>query len=293
MDEQRALAQRYEADRPHLRRVAYRLLGSHVEADDALQDAWLRISRHGGAGVDNPTGWFTTIVARVCLTALQSRRARREEPLEGVRPEADPADVEQDAVLADAVGAFLLLVLDALPPAERLAFVLHDLFAVPFEEIAPVVERSPAAARQLASRGRRRVRGAAAAAPDAARRRQVVEAFLAASREGDFGALLAVLDPDVVLRADPVAVRTAAASRAAGGPALAAEVHGADAVSRVFAGRASAAQLVLVDGRVGATWAPGGVPRAVFDMVVVSGRIVAIEVLHDPDLLQDLDLRLL
>src|ERR671917_55668 len=214
------LAERFEGHRARLRAVAYRMLGSTGEADDAVQEAWLRLSRSGSGGVENLGGWLTTVVARVCLNMLRSRRSRREEPLEGPHGEplharvpdpivgrADGSDPEHEALLADGVGLALLVVLETLNPAERLAFVLHDVFAVPFEELAPIVGRSPAATRQLASRARRRVRGAATV-PDAdlARQRKVVDAFLAASRGGHFDALVAVLDPDVVLRADSGAV---------------------------------------------------------------------------------------
>src|SRR5438034_8013254 len=209
MNEHDWLAERFEENRPHLRAVAYRMLGSASEADDAVQESWLRLSRAGTAGVENLGGWLTTIVARVSLNMLRSRTLRREEPLDAPvtgQPVTQPAngtDPEHEAVLADSVGLALLVVLDTLPPAERLAFVLHDMFAVPFEEIAPIVERSPVATRQLASRARRRVRGAAPVPdPDLTAQWEVVEAFLAAAREGDFDALIAVLDPDVVLRAD-------------------------------------------------------------------------------------------
>jgi len=278
VDEQHWLAERFEADRAHLRAVAYRVLGSRVEADDAVQDAWLRVSRANVSDVRNLTGWFTTIVARICLNALQSRRARGERPMDEQVPEpTEGSDPERDAVLADTVGTALLVVLDTLPPAERLAFVLHDLFAVPFDEIAPVVERSPAAARQLASRGRRRLRTASTEPGDVSRQHAVVEAFLAASREGNFEALLTVLDPDVVLRADSTAVQAAATRQAAGAPTLAHEVHGAHAVSRVFSGRAAAARPALINGRVGAVWASGGRPRAVFDLTLHTDKIVMIE----------------
>src|SRR5919108_6508012 len=208
MDDRDWLAERFEANRPHLRAVAYRMLGSLSEADDAVQETWLRLGRADTSGVENLGGWLTTIVARVCLDLLRSRTARREEPLDEHLPDPivsrqDGLDPEQQALLADAVGLGLLVVLDTLTPVERLAFVLHDMFAVPFEEIAPIVGRSPTAARQLASRARRRVRGAATMPDtDLARQRAVVDAFLAAARNGDFDALLAVLDPDVVVRAD-------------------------------------------------------------------------------------------
>jgi RNA polymerase sigma-70 factor (ECF subfamily) len=294
MDENQWLAERFEEYRTHLRAVAYRMLGSQAEADDAVQDAWLRFSRADTSGVDNLGGWLTTIVARICLNMLQSRRSRREEPLD--RQIADPIDgidPEREAVLADSVGSALLVVLDTLAPAERLAFVLHDLFAVPFDEIAPIVQRSPAAARQLASRARRRVQGAAAAPADLHRQREVVEAFLAASRNGDFDRLFAVLDPDVVLRADPASVQVAAARRAEGAPALASEVRGPAAVVDTFSGRARDAQPALIDGAVGAVWAPDGKPRVVFDFTITAGKVVAIELLSDPELVGGLDVTIL
>src|SRR5712692_3270342 len=228
------LAEQFEANRTHLRAVAYRMLGSLSEADDAVQESWLHLSRSGTSGVENLGGWLTTVVARVCLDMLRSRKSRREESLSAHLPEQIVSgeagtDPEHEAVLADSVGPALLLVLETLAPAERLAFVLHDMFAVPFDEIAPMVGRSPAAARQLASRARRRVQGAATVPDtDRVRQREVVGAFLAASRGGDFAALLALLDPDVGLRADPEAVRVGAAK----------EVRGATAVANTFSGRA-------------------------------------------------------
>jgi len=248
------------------------------------------------SSVKNLGGWLTTVVARVCLDLLRARSARREESLES--PDArvpepivshqDGGDPEHEVLLADAVGLALLVVLDTLTPAERLAFVLHDLFDVPFDEIAPVVGRSPTAARQLASRARRRVRGVGAAPvpdpnADLARRRAMVNAFLAASRGGDFDALLAMLDPDVVLRADGAAVFAGAAR----------EVHGAAEVAKQFAGRARVAQLALINGAAGAVWAPGGRPRVVFDFTITGGKIVAIDLLADPARLHLLDLVIL
>src|SRR6266496_404218 len=207
MDEHDWLAEQFEAERPHLRAVAYRMLGSLSEADDAVQESWLHLSRSNTSGVENLGGWLTTVVARVCLDLLRSRNSRREEPLGAHVPDPivsreDGIDPEQEALLADSVGLALLVVLDTLNPAERLAFVLHDLFAVPFDEIAPIVGRSPTAARQLASRARRRVQGAPAPDRDRARQREVVDAFFAAARDGNFDALVAVLDPDIVLRSD-------------------------------------------------------------------------------------------
>jgi RNA polymerase sigma-70 factor (ECF subfamily) len=276
------LAQRFEDNRGHLQAVAYRMLGSASEADDAVQEAWLRLSRADTGEVANLGGWLTTVVARVSLDMLRSRRSRREQPLEAVATGSAGADPEHEAVLADSVGAALLVVLETLSPAERLAFVLHDMFAVPFEEIAPIVDRSPAATRQLASRARRRVQGAPAPDADLARRRQVIAAFLAASRSGDFEALLALLDPDVVFRADAAGVRSGAA----------AELVGAAAVAATFAGRARAARPALVDGSPGVVWVHDGQPRVVFDFTIADGRVVAIDLLADPDRLGELDLEI-
>jgi RNA polymerase sigma factor (sigma-70 family) len=289
MDEHEWLADRFEANRTHLRAVAYRMLGSLSEADDAVQESWLRLSRDGASGVENLGGWLTTVVARVCLDMLRSRKSRREEPLGAYVPDPivsreDGADPEHEAILAESVGLALLVVLETLAPAERLAFVLHDLFAVPFDEIAPIVGRSPTAARQLASRARRRVQGADSV-PDAdlTRRREVVDAFLAASRNGDFGALLALLDPDVVLRADRAAVRAGAST----------EIRGAAAVADTFSGRARFAQPALVNGAAGAVWAPGGRPRVVFGFTITRGKIVEIDLLADPERLRQLELAIL
>jgi RNA polymerase sigma factor (sigma-70 family) len=286
VDETRWLAERFEEHRAHLRAVAYRMLGSSSEADDAVQEAWLRVSRAGAGGVENLGGWLTTVVARVSLDLLRARGARREESLGHHLPgpvAAPPerSDPEYEALLADAVGPALLVVLDTLTPAERLAFVLHDLFAVPFDEIATILDRSPAAARQLASRARRRVQGAdPAPGADLARQRRVVEAFLAAARDGDFDALVALLDPEVVLRADPAAVQVGAD----------AEVRGAREVAGTFAGRARVARPALVDGVPGAVWAPGGRPRVAFAFTLAGGRIAAIDLLADPERLRRVEL---
>jgi RNA polymerase sigma factor (sigma-70 family) len=289
MNQHEWLAERFEANRTHLRAVAFRMLGSQSEADDAVQECWLRLSRSDTRDVENLSGWLTTVVARVCLDMLRSRQSRREEPLDTHEP--DPAidreerhDPEREAILAESVGLALLVVLDTLAPAERLAFVLHDMFAVPFAEIAPIVGRSPAAARQLASRARRRVQGADRdSGADLSRQREVVDAFLAASRGGDFAALLAVLDPNVVLRADQVAVRMGATS----------EVRGAAAVGQTFSGRARAAQAALINGAGGAVWAPGGRPRVVFAFTITGGKIVEIDMVADPERLGQLELTLL
>jgi RNA polymerase sigma factor (sigma-70 family) len=280
MTEQLWLAERFEAHRSHLHAVAFRMLGSFSEADDAVQEAWLRLSRTDTSDVGNLGGWLTTVVSRVCLNVLQSRKTRGEQPLESHDAPVETIGPEGEAVLADSVGAALLVVLDTLTPAERLAFVLHDLFAVPFDDIAPIVGKSPAAARQLASRARRRVQGASTE-PDRARQREVVHAFLAASRSGDFGALLELLDPDVVVRADAAAV----------GMGAEAEVRGASAVTETFAGRARAALPAEVDGLAGLVWSVGGNPRVVFDFTVVDGKVVAIDMLADPAMLAELDLQ--
>jgi RNA polymerase sigma-70 factor (ECF subfamily) len=283
MDENEWLADRFEDHRAHLRAVAYRMLGSLTEADDAVQDTWLRLSRSGADGVENLGGWLTTIVARVCLNMLRSRTTRREEAL-GVHlpdPVISPPVVlqpDEEAVLADSVGLALLVVLDTLSPAERLAFVLHDMFQLPFEEIAPMVGRSPTAARQLASRARRRVKGADLPAPDPdlARQRDVVDAFFLAARGGDLDALVALLDPDVVLRAD-FGVRRPAASRV---------VRGAAAVARqAVLGALPGADLhpALVNGAAGAVVTVGGRPFAVLGFTVAEAKILEIDAIADPD----------
>jgi RNA polymerase sigma factor (sigma-70 family) len=282
MDEDDWLAERFEENRPHLRAVAYRVLGSASEADDAVQEAWLRFSRADAGEVENLGGWLTTIVARVSLNMLQSRLSRREDPMGP--PVIDQAaaagtNPEHEAVLADSIGLALLVVLDTLTPAERLAFVLHDMFAMPFDEIAPIVERTPAAARQLASRARRRVQQAdAVPEAQATRRREIVGAFLAASRGGDFEALLALLDPDIVLRSDAVTV-----------PGGASEVRGAAAVAATFSGRALGARPALIDGVPGMMWSQGGQVRVVFDFTVAGDTIVSIEMIADPEHLAGLD----
>jgi RNA polymerase sigma factor (sigma-70 family) len=288
MDEHVWLAERFEEHRSHLRAVAYRMLGSRSDADDAVQESWLRLSRSGSGHIENLGGWLTTVVARVCLNILRSRESRREESLSARVPEPiegreDGMDPEHEALLADSVGLALLVVLEKLTPAERLAFVLHDMFDLPFEEIAPIVGRSPAAARQLASRARRRVHGAATV-PDAdrTRQREVVDAFLAASGDGDFDALVAVLDPDVVLQADHSAVPSGAAT----------VVRGASAVAKgalLFSPFSRFGQPVLVNGAAGIVAAPRG-RLTVLRFTVTRGKVVAIEVVTDPARLRQLDL---
>ena len=292
MHDQDVLAAQFEANRSHLRGVAFRMLGSATEADDAVQEAWLRLSRTDADGIENLRAWLTTVVGRVCLNMLRSRRTRREGSLEVHLP--DPivspeqgVDPEQEALLGDSVGLAMLVVLDALTPAERVAFVMHDVFAVPFDEIAPILNRTPTATRQLASRARRRVQGAPVPDVDLDGQWAVVDAFMAASREGDFERLVAVLDPDVVVRADGGDAR----------PELTSLVHGARAVAeQAFSFRqlAGSSTRVLVNGVPGGVaWAADGSPFALLAMTVKGGRIVAIDVLADPERLRELDLELI
>jgi RNA polymerase sigma-70 factor, ECF subfamily len=289
MNEQKLLAEKFEANRSHLRRVAYRMLGSLSEAEDAVQEAWLRLARADTSDVRNLGGWLTTVVARVCLDMLRGRKSRREEPIGPLVPE--PAvgreggiDPEHEAQMADSVGLALLVVLETLTPAERIAFVLHDMFDLPFEEIAPIVGRSEAAARQLASRARRRVQGADKDLDaEIAEQQSVVDAFLAASRNGDFEALLAVLDPDVVVRADDAAARLGGSR----------ETRGADAVAKAFMGRAQAARSARVDGAVGAVVAPRGRLLLVLGFTIANAKIVEIDAVADPERLGQFELAVL
>jgi RNA polymerase sigma factor (sigma-70 family) len=290
MENREWLADRFEEARHHLRAVAYRMLGSLSEADDAVQESWLRLSRSEAGEIENLRGWLTTVVGRVCLDMLRSRKSRREESLEVHMPEPilsgkHGVGPDHEVLFADSVGLALLVVLETLSPPERLAFVLHDMFDVPFDEIAAIVGCSPVAARQLASRGRRRVQGSAPV-PDAdiSRQREVVDAFLAAVRAGDFEALVAVLDPDVVLRSDggPRASRTIRGARAVAGQAV------------MFSRLAESVQPILVNGVAGiVSWRPGGQPFSVMGFMVRRGKIVEIDVLRDPERLERLDLRFL
>ncbi|AZQ70111.1 MULTISPECIES: sigma-70 family RNA polymerase sigma factor [Streptomyces] len=291
MNNEEFLAERFEAHRAHLRSVAYRMLGSLSEADDAVQEAWLRLARADTEDVANLGGWLTTVVGRVCLDMLRSRNTRGEQSLDVHVHVPDPVvsgvdgiDPEQEALLSDSVGLALLVVLESLAPAERLAFVLHDMFAVPFDEIAPMVGRTPAAARQLASRARRRVRGTAPV-PDAdlGRQREVVDAFLAAARGGDFDALVTLLDPDVVLRADTGA-GLAGGSRELRGPAAVA------GQALLFQRAAGSSRPALVNGAAGIVSIVGGRPTAVLGFTITDGRIVEIDILADPERLSGLDL---
>ena len=287
MNETDWLAGRFEENRSHLQAVAFRMLGSLSEADDAVQETWLRLSGSDTRDVENLSGWLTTVAARVCLDMLRSRASRREQPVGGPLPEpaahssGTGGDPEDEALLADSVGMALLVVLGTLGPAERVAFVLHDMFAVPFDEVAAIVGRSPAAARQLASRARRRVQGAdAIALGNQRRQREIVDAFLAASRGGDIEALLLLLDPDVVLRGDQSVVRM-------GSPA---KVAGAAAVAGTFSGRAKAVRAAVLSGIPGAVWTHRGEPRMVFSFTIADGKITGIDMIADPDRIGELDI---
>ena len=284
LDQNEFLAEQFEANRARLRAVAYRMLGSTSEVDDAVQEAWLRLSRSEARTVENLGGWLTTVVARICLDMLRSRKSRREEPMGPQVPEPVADDAHgRDAEMADSVGAALLVVLETLAPAERLAFVLHDMFAVPFDEIAPIVGRTPAAARQLASRARRRVQGSPPPHADFNRQKNIVDAFLKASREGDFEGLLAVLDPDVVFRADAAAQRLGSL----------AEIRGAAAVAEVFKGRAQAARPALVDGTLAVAVIVGGQLRIVLRLTISGERISAVEAVAEDERLGSFDVTVL
>lgn len=283
MDERDLIAEQFEAHRNHLRAVALRLLGSPADADDALQEAWLHLTRGGAAGVENLRGWLATIVARICLDMLRSRLTRRQTTLDEAMIGASDDGPEDEAILADSVGLALQVVLDRLTPAERVAFVLHDVFDVPFEDIAVVVGRTPTAARQLASRARRRVKGSGESLPDVdrARQREVVSAFLAAAHAGDFEALVAVLDPAVVLRSDGAAVRLGAPQEARG------------AAVAAFLTRARDAVPALIDGRPGVAWAPGGQLRVAHAFTIEHGKIATVDLIADPERLRQLEVVIL
>jgi RNA polymerase sigma-70 factor (ECF subfamily) len=288
MPEDDSVTAQFEASRPRLQALAYRILGSRTDAEDAVQETWLRLARTDPTRIDNLGGWLTTVIARVCLDRLRARQARPEDAAGAIPVElmgaADSDDPSAEALTAESVGAALIMVLDLLAPAERVAFVLHDVFAVPFDEIAPVVDRSPQAARQLASRARRRLQGNAAMGDvDLVRQRQVVDAFLRAARGGDFDALLSLLDPEVVLRPDPAALRMGSLQ----------ETHGAAAVASSLAGGARSAQLAIIDGLTGFAWTPGGRLRGVVQFTITNGKIVALDVTGDVERLRQLDIVLL
>jgi RNA polymerase sigma-70 factor (ECF subfamily) len=291
-----SLSARFEENRPRLRAVAYRLLGSTSDTEDAVQETWLRVTRADAGAVDNLGGWLTTVVTRVCLDMLRARKTRENASpalvAEGGAAASEPTDPEREVLLADAVGSAMMVVLDTLSPPERVAFVLRDLFALSFEDIGAIVGRSAEATRQLASRARRRVQRAGEREEELPSQREVAEAFMAASRDGNLEAVLAVLDPEVILRVDPAAVRAAAANAAKGAPRLVPEVRGAADVARVFLGSAQVARPALVDGTPGAAWAPGGHPRAVWAFNVEQGRIVEVNFMVDPKTIARLEVLL-
>jgi RNA polymerase sigma factor (sigma-70 family) len=290
------LTAHFEATRNHLQAVAYRMLGSHNEAEDAVQEAWIRLNRSDSDSIANLGGWLTTVVARVCLDILRSRKAAREESLEDILvdfPEEGESDFEETFLIADALGPALLLVLDKLTATERIAFILHDLFDVSFDEIAPIIERTDLATRQLASRARRRVRGATMPGKDAARQQEVVAAFMQASRQGNFDALIRLLHPDVVLRADETAIKVSTANKARGAPQFAQQISGADAVANILNGSAQGAQLAFVNGLAGAAWGMKGKTVVAFCFAVNDGKITGIDIVMDKNTLDNFDIQII
>ncbi len=296
MEKKDWLEKNFEGARQHLKAVAYRMLGSVGEAEDAVQEAWIRLNRSESEAIENLNGWLTTVVARVCLDVLRTRKSRREEPLDAQVSEI-PAqgwgNPEAEFMIADAVGPALLVILDTLTPTERIAFVLHDLFHLSFEDIAPIIDRTESAARQLASRARRRVRGARSPQEDDQRQQEIVAAFLAASRDGNFESLIRLLHPDAVLRADETAIKIAEMNKAKGAPQFVREMKGAKLVAETMKGKATAAQLALVDGVAGMTWAPGGKPVVAFCFSVEDGAISAIDIIMDPQSLSDIKIEII
>jgi RNA polymerase sigma factor (sigma-70 family) len=287
------LVDRFAAERDRLTALAYRILGSHPDAEDVVQDCWIRLAQDDHTAVENLGGWLTTVVSRACLDRLRYRQIRRHEPLNAVDEATPEPGPEHETMLAESVGLAMLVVLDAMEPAERVAFVLHDVFAIPFNDVASILERSPAAARKLASRGRRRVQHAGVPSVQDERHAGLVTAFLAASRRGDFQALLSLLADNATLHADPVAVHRAAVRRGRGAPELAAEVRGAHAVADTFSGRAADAQLVLIDGVLGAAWAPNDRPVILFQFLSQHGKITAVSLVADPETISQLEIVLL
>ena len=296
MENKNWLEDNFEETRHRLLAIAYRMLGSADEAEDAVQEAWIRLTRSESEKIENINGWLTTVVTRVCLDMLRSRKSRREDPLDEKVyeiPSEESGNPEDDFLLADSVGPAMLVILDLLTPTERIAFVLHDLFDLSFEEIAPIISRSEMATRQLASRARRRIRGASTPKEDIERQKEVVSAFLAASREGNFEALIKVLHPDVILRADETAIKISESRKSKGAPQFQHEIRGAKNVADTFKGKAAAAQLALVNGMAGATWAPGGKPVVAFFFSLKGGTISAIDIVMDPQKLSAIEIEML
>lgn len=296
MEKKDWLAENFAENRQLLMTIAFRMLGSHDEAEDAVQEAWIRLARSKSEDLENLKGWLTTIVTRVCLDVLRSRKSRREEPLDQSVyeiPNEGSGNPEEDVLIGDSIGPALLLVLDLLSPNERVAFVLHDLFDLSFEEIALMIDRTETATRQLASRARRRVRGAGPLPEDLKCQQEVVSAFFAASRNGNFDAILKLLHPNVVLRADETAVKIAEANESKGAPLVKREIRGARNVADIFNGKAAEAKLALVNGLPGATWAPGGKPLVAFSFSFKEGTISAIDIIMDPKRLPFIDIAII
>ncbi len=307
MEQNSWLAEHFEESRSHLKAVAYRMLGTRAEAEDAVQEVWIRLNRSDSEQIENLGGWLTTVVARICLDMLRSRKSRREEPIDQTAYELSPEtedDPEADLMMADAVGPALLVVLDHLNPAERIAFVLHDLFDLPFRDIAPIIGRTEEAARQLASRARRRVRGrvqgqvqgqlqGAAPQEDSTRQQEMVSAFLKASREGNFEALITLLHPDVALYADEAALKITAANKDKGAPQFEAEMSGAARLAETFKGRAAGAQVAIIDGAIGAAWGFDHKPVVAFCFTLEGDKISSIKVVMDQKRLSDMDIKML
>ena len=283
------LAKRFEENHERLRAVAYRILGSRAEADDALQETWLRLAQSDADSIANPGGWLTTVVARVCLDMLRTRKTRNEAPLQEAPKIQSEASPENDVLLAESIAPGLLVILETLTPAERVAFVLHDVFDLSFEEIAPIIGRSEVASRQLARRARRRVRGGDTAGADETRKQEIVAAFLKATREGDLAGLLQLLDPEVCVRADEVAIKTAEANRDKGAPQFKSKIQGAKTIAELFNRKALGARLALINGSAGSTWIAGGKPRVVFAFTVAEGRISGIDVIMNAGDLDELE----
>ncbi|RYZ54387.1 MAG: sigma-70 family RNA polymerase sigma factor [Proteobacteria bacterium] len=291
MDKDDWLAKTFQNKRDHLTAVAYRILGSHEEAKDAVQESWLRLSRSESEIIENMGGWLTTVVSRICLDQLRSRKSRRETSFDSDSIDFEAVPTENLQELDEAIGPALSIVLESLGPAERVSFVLHDFFDLSFDEIAAIVDRSPTAARQLASRARRRVRGLSATSQEESpNQREIVTAFLTASREGKFEALLALLDPDIILRADPAAIKITTANQSRGAPAFQNEMRDAKTIAETFRGKAAAAQLAFIDGFEGATWLQGSKPRVAFTFAIRNGLIIEIGVTMDPISLAKLDI---
>jgi RNA polymerase sigma factor (sigma-70 family) len=296
MEKKDGLAKNFEDARKHLKAVAYQMLGSSGEAEDAVQEAWMRLNRSNSEEIDNLRGWLTTVVARVCLDMLRSRKSKREDPLDdnvSEIPNDQYGNPEAEFMLADSVGPALLLVLDLLTPTERIAFILHDIFDLSFEEIAPIVDRTEEATRQLASRARRTIRSASSPQQDNERQQEIVSAFISAARDGNFEALIRVLHPDVVLRADTTAIKIAEVNKSRGAPQFKAVMNGAKTVAETFKGKAAAAQLAWINGAAGGTWAPGGKPVVAFCFKISGGKISEIEIVMDKDKLEKSEIKII